>query len=257
MSTKHPSTKHPSTNRLATKRLSAFLQSIQPVSPQPPAPKPPASESRIRASRANGARSRGPKTSEGKRRSSFNALRHGVLANCVLLSNESPDAFRELHQDFFRRFAPTDLATEALVQEMVSAIWRLRRLWAIEAATFNQELENHLNTSTSDAERLAAAFAALADNTRRLDLIHRYETRLHLVYRRALQCLLELQKASARHELDPENASVPSEPGATSEHPQKQVAPPPPPAPAPAVRDLPRPPPPHAPGSRRPRKGEY
>jgi hypothetical protein len=82
---------------------------------------------RILASRANGARSLGPVTPEGKARSSCNALRHGLLAKCVVLSNESPAGFQELHDQFVNRFGPADGVEDGLLEEMVAASWRLRR----------------------------------------------------------------------------------------------------------------------------------
>jgi hypothetical protein len=58
---------------------------------------------RILASRANGARSRGPKTAAGKQRPSSNARRHGLLANCLVLENESVEGFHEILDDFIDR----------------------------------------------------------------------------------------------------------------------------------------------------------
>ena len=61
---------------------------------------------RINSSRANGARSRGPITPEGKERASANALRHGLLAECVVLENESNQCFDDLVTQHIERFAP-------------------------------------------------------------------------------------------------------------------------------------------------------
>ncbi|MCC6861448.1 MAG: hypothetical protein IT158_22965 [Bryobacterales bacterium] len=156
------------------------------------------SELRIRAARANGALSRGPVTPRGKRRSSQNAIRHGLFAQCVLLSNESQEAFEGLLRDYLNRFLPTDAVEHDLIDEMVSACWRLRRLWAIETATFEQELANQ--ESSAGVRRLASAFAALANNSQHLALMQRYETRLHKIYQRAFHNLFLLRAATVQNE---------------------------------------------------------
>jgi hypothetical protein len=63
---------------------------------------------RIVSSRANGARSRGPLTAAGKDCSSTNALRHGLLAQCIVLENESDQAFHLLVAQHTDRFGPLD-----------------------------------------------------------------------------------------------------------------------------------------------------
>src|SRR5579871_4025355 len=89
---------------------------------------------RILSSRANGALSRGPLTPEGKRRSSQNAIHHGLLSDCVVLPGESLDTFAEVLAQHVDRFAPADGVELGMIEEMAAAYWRLRRSWAIENA---------------------------------------------------------------------------------------------------------------------------
>lgn len=154
---------------------------------------------RILASRANGARSLGPVTPEGKARSSRNALRHGLLAKCVVLSNESPAGFQELHDQFVNRFGPADGVEDGLLEEMVAASWRLRRVWALETRLLDDALA--AQAPGDELGRVTAAFSSLASRPE-LALIHRYETRLHYVYQRALFNFLLLR-----------TSAVPNEPG--------------------------------------------
>src|SRR5919198_5519665 len=100
------------------------------------------SQRRLLASRANGARSRGPVTPEGKRRSSQNATKHGLLARCVVLSNESTDGFDDLVNSYIDRFQPADELELGMVEEMAANYWRLRRAWAIQNGTLQKHLDN-------------------------------------------------------------------------------------------------------------------
>ncbi len=155
---------------------------------------------RIFSSQVNGALSRGPKTPEGKRRSSQNALRHGLLSKCLVLANESQDGFQALLDEHLSRLSPADGVELGLVEEMVAAAWRLRRIWALETRL----LEDAVRTQQSDDElgRIAAAFSHLA-NLPQLALIHRYETRLHTIYQRSLHNLILLRIAALPNEPSP------------------------------------------------------
>ena len=159
---------------------------------------------RINSSRANGARSRGPITPEGKQRSSANALRHGLLAKCLVMENESIECFDELVTQHQERFAPADGVEFAMIEEMVAANWRMRRAWALETRIF----ENHAKAQPpgDEIDRMAAIFTDPATNPG-LGLMHRYETRLHCIYQRALHNFLLLRLA------------IPNEPIPISEHP--------------------------------------
>ena len=160
---------------------------------------------RINSSRANAARSRGPITPEGKERASTNALRHRFLAKCIVLENESSECFDDLVTQHIERLAPADGVEFAIVEEMVAANWRIRRAWAIENRLMEKAIRNQ--PPGDEVSRIAAAFAELAASPE-LNLLHRYEARLHRMYQRALNNLVMLG--------EPE---LPNEPSPISEHP--------------------------------------
>ena len=146
---------------------------------------------RILASRANGALSRGPQTVTGKKYASQNALRHGLLANCTVINGESKQGFQNLLSGFLDRFAPTDDVEFGLVEEMVAATWRLRRAWAMERHLLNDAIDAE-SPGGSDIARMTAGFSRLASQPA-LNLLHRYEVRLHCIFQRALYNLMLLR----------------------------------------------------------------
>jgi hypothetical protein len=187
------------------------------------------SQRRIDASRANGRRSRGPVTPEGKARSAANSLRHGLLAKICLLESESREMFDHLVDSFAARFQPADEVEWGLVEEMVSATWRLRRCWAVETRVLDQEIAAQFEGDQLD--RIAAGLAkAAAGQT--LPLMHRYETRLHRMYQRALHGLLRLRASFPV----PDSQELPNEPNPISgQAPAAALPPESAPGPAPAA----------------------
>jgi hypothetical protein len=55
-----------------------------------------ATQRQIEANRKNAKRSTGPKTTDGKAKVKYNALKHGLLADAALLPDEDEAAFCEL-----------------------------------------------------------------------------------------------------------------------------------------------------------------
>jgi hypothetical protein len=165
------------------------------------------------ASRANGARSKGPITPAGKSRSSKNATRHGLLADCLVLEYESREDFDSLHDDFVARFRPADDVELGLVEEMLSAFWRQRRGWAIETRIMDDAISTQ-PPDNDELSRLTDAFTAVAAQPN-LGLIHRYETRLHRIFQRALANLIQMR--SMKELSPPENSKLRDEPRSMAE----------------------------------------
>jgi len=155
--------------------------------------------SRAEASRINGSKSRGPKTEQGRRAVSLNAVKHGLTAETVVLPNESEEEYQaELH-DYLQHFAPANKPEADLVRQLAAAHWRLSRYIAIETTLLDLEMERQRGRVTKawnrleERGRLALAFEALAGAHSPLALLNRYQARLHHEYQRILKALLQLQ----------------------------------------------------------------
>jgi hypothetical protein len=128
------------------------------------------------------------------------------MAKCVVIGIESRWGFDSMHSEFVARFAPTDGVELGLVEEMLSAFWRQRSAWSSETRTMDDAIS--LQPSDNDQlSRLAGTFAAVAAQPN-LELIHRYETRLHRIFQRAQANLILMR---SQKELNPpENSALPT-----------------------------------------------
>ena len=161
------------------------------------------------AARRNGAKSHGPATPAGSQNSSRNSLKHGFTArNMVLLACEDPAEFEQILNEYRAMYQPATAAEQDLVDEMVAARWRIRRLWTVETSLLDAEMLRAPSSSNDAANNaakpwlsvdpgihLARAFRALADDSRSLALTSRYESRLHRIHDRAFETLRGLQQA--------------------------------------------------------------
>jgi len=157
--------------------------------------------SRAAASRINGAKSHGPKTEDGRRAVSLNAVKHGLTAETVVLPNESEEEYQaELH-GYLQHFAPANKPESDLVLQLASAQWRLARYTAVETSLFDIQMEKsrkHIDKewkNIDESVRLALAFEALSGGRSPLALLNRYQARLHHEYQRILKTLLHMQSA--------------------------------------------------------------
>jgi hypothetical protein len=91
----------------------------------------------IAANRRNAQKSTGPKTPNGRAVSKMNALKHGILSKEVVVHGrcimESDDEFADLHQRLWEHYKPVGPVEEMLVDQIVTAHWRLRRALKAES----------------------------------------------------------------------------------------------------------------------------
>jgi hypothetical protein len=103
-----------------------------------------ASDKQIRANRRNAQRSTGPKTPEGKDAVRLNATKHGLRSQEVLLPGEDGEALKELDENLRAELQPVGEMENLLVDGIVAAHWRLRRLRRVEAGIFTWQLYGEL-----------------------------------------------------------------------------------------------------------------
>src|SRR5690242_19271409 len=106
------------------------------------------SEKQLEANRANAQKSTGPKTDEGKKRSAFNAMRHGLTAQVLVVPEEELEAYRKFSTTYMAALAP-----EGLIQEQ-QAIVHTNSLWQVHKI---HVMMDHLDT-LSNMEGVAENF---------------------------------------------------------------------------------------------------
>ena len=96
---------------------------------------------------------------------------------------------------FIRKFQPTDKVELELVTEMVAARWCLRRIWLIQTAAIDLQMDRmapeiaeqfQVNTHPT---RLSLAFTTMANQEKSLQLLLGYETTYSRAFDRALKTL--------------------------------------------------------------------
>src|SRR3989344_517468 len=89
------------------------------------------SKKQLEANRQN-AKLGGVKTEEGKTISKYNAVKHGLLSQQVLLNGEDENKLIEVFKNLRNDLKPASEMENILVDRIASNIWRLRRSMKIE-----------------------------------------------------------------------------------------------------------------------------
>jgi len=140
-----------------------------------------------------------------------------MLSTTIVLNGESTDRFLDLFTALLDEFQPQTPFEESLIENMAVVRWRQMRIWGMEKASMEYEMHrlgamSHLaalDPSEQAATRAAIAFRNLSDDSRSLELIHRYESRYDRQYYRAHRRFLEVRD---RRTPPPTPAPVPPPP---------------------------------------------
>ena len=147
-----------------------------------------------KANKQNAQHSTGPRTDEGKKRTSLNALKHGFRAKDPLIPGEDPDHYYRHSAELENELQPATPLEETLVEQIVDITWRLKRFARIEAAVVNELYDSaaeHPRNHDKDADQLLGKSLAHSNALNRLS---RYEAQLARRYQNTMKELRELRK---------------------------------------------------------------
>ena len=166
------------------------------------------SQAQVEASRNNGARSKGPATPEGKAASCHNAAKHGLRAQgFALLPDEDADAFAALLDRLVAEHDPQGAVEEALVEGLALALWRMRRVEALEVEALTEARERRPSTVYAGGYNPHSPALWAPE---RMNTILRYRAQLEHTLHRTLKALAERRAARAAEENDTNEPGPPA-----------------------------------------------
>ena len=97
---------------------------------------------RAEINRRNAQKSTGPRTPEGKNRSRFNAVKHGMTARTLVLPDEDASVLQMRLESWINDLQPQSNVEQALVEQAVHASWKLERADRAEVARLSHIMES-------------------------------------------------------------------------------------------------------------------
>jgi hypothetical protein len=165
-----------------------------------------ASEAQTTANRANAQRSTGPKTQKGKKKSSRNALKHGLSAASLVVLKETVEDYEDFAAAMRQSLRPQGAVEEQLFERVVLCAWRLRRVSRVEAALIRKSADELRRENYGS--RLPLDEGAAFHSTSGLGDLARLEAGLERSFERAFALLLDQQRSRQMDEEEDEREAL-------------------------------------------------
>jgi hypothetical protein len=160
--------------------------------------------------RENAQHSTGPKTEEGKKKSSLNALRHGLTGQIVVMPSEDLAAY-QIHVSSFKNDLQPKGSLEAhLVQSLADTAWRLNRVAALETnlLTLGVARVSDAFSCPQEIQQALAIASTLESRAKALSNLSMHSQRLSRQFERTVNQLRELQKTRRDQEAQAMNQAL-------------------------------------------------
>src|SRR5215469_6218697 len=158
---------------------------------------------RAAINKENAHHSTGPVTPEGKRRSSMNALRHGLTGRVVVLPSEDLAAYQAFCQRIIDSLYVKTAIEIELAQTIAEQYWRLNRIRSIEEGIFALGFAE--SQSVADHPEVDAALTnakTFRDQAQILNNLSIYEQRIHRILEKTMLHLERLRDNRYRNQKD-------------------------------------------------------
>jgi hypothetical protein len=150
------------------------------------------SSSRAEINLANAQHSTGPKTHAGKKKSSLNALRHGLTSQIVVMPTEDLQIYHRHLKSFTDEYHPQGATESHLVQALADTAWRLNRVAALES--------NLLTLAPAEVQNAMSMVASLESQSKALANLSLHSQRLSRQFERTVAQLRDLQNSRRSQE---------------------------------------------------------
>jgi hypothetical protein len=157
------------------------------------------------ANRRNAQKSTGPRSVEGKKRASLNALKSGMTAKTVVLPHESAADYNEIRAALIEDYKPATMQELMLVDQIAAGYWRTIRARRFETEMFDNRLRTRKRELGMDQKPDAAkddqGYAVMLQVTdpEELKNYFRYDATISRDYYRAIATLEKMQAARRQH----------------------------------------------------------
>ena len=159
-------------------------------------------QKQISASRENAKKSTGPRTTEGKARSSKNALKHGLMAQDAVIPGEDPAEFDRHLTKLEDTYLPRNYVEKELVRQIGDAMWRMQRLSRIESAVISASIERTRayqfdfrvdRIKQGHEGDLQLLGESMLSGTKFLNNLARYDAHLNRRFYRAVELMMKIR----------------------------------------------------------------
>ena len=177
----------PSPLQYAANRLTQISRTVRPY----PHNADPEENTSGRAEKSQGATS-----SEGRARSSMNALRHGLTARVVVLPSEDMEAYQAFSKEIVGSLDPETPVERQFAQTVADNQWRINRIRSIEDGMLGMghfEAAGDFDADSPEIHSAMTAARAFRADSKAFVNLSIYEQRLHRSTKEALRQLKELQ----------------------------------------------------------------